>query len=124
MKKLAGYGIIAGLVGLGLVLFFLLGGDWVLLSALILAFGSIGAWVAGLLLGGWLWDNVHWSLGVLVWVLTIIVLPPIILPLAALPWWFAYALYGGMIVIFGACIGLGFLLTYAMDLIRGEKNAD
>lgn len=121
MRKLAGYGIIAGMLGLALVLFFLLGGDWVLLGAMIAVFGGLGAWCAGLVLGTWLWDNVHWSLGVLVLVLTVVVAPPLILPLANMPWWLAYGLYGFSAGVLGAAVGIGLLLTYAMDLIRGEK---
>lgn len=109
MKRLAGIGIIAGMIGVGLGLFFLLGGDWAVLGAIVLAFVGIGGWFAGLVFGGWLWDEVHWVLGLLVLVLVVIVAPPLILPLANIPWWFAYAAYG-----FGT----------AVDLIEGDKNAD
>lgn len=121
MKKLAGYGIIAGLIGVGLGAFFLLGGTWHVLGAMVLTFAAIGAWFAGVMLGSWLWDNVHWSLGVIVWVLTVVVAPPLILPLAAMPWWLAYAMYGFCAVVMVVCVGGVLLWMYAMDLIKGEK---
>ena len=121
MKKLAGYGIIAGLIGAALGVFFLIGGSWESLAALVLTVGLIGAWVVGVMLGSWLWDNVHWSLGALVWVLVVVVAPLLILPLVGFPWWLVYALYGFCAAMLGVVVGVGLLWEYAMDLIKGER---
>lgn len=121
MKKLAGYGIIAGLIGVALVAFFLLGGTWEILTALVLLVGSIGAWVAGLMLGSWLWDNVHWSLGALVSVLVVLVAPPVLLLLVNVPWWTVYALYGCVVAILVVIAAVSLLWKYAIDLIKGDK---
>lgn len=121
MKKLAGYGIIAGLVGAALGAFFLLGGTLEVLAALVLMVGAMGSWVAGLVLGSWLWDNVHWSLGALVWVLVMLVAPPVLLHLVNVPWWIAYAAYGCVVAILVVIVVVGLLWKYAMDLIKGDK---
>lgn len=121
MKRLAGYGIIAGLIGVALGVFFLLGGTWVTLAALVLTVGLIGAWVAGVMLGSWLWDNVHWSLGALVWVLVVVVAPPVLLLLVNYPWWLVYAMYGFCAAMLGVVAVVGLLWMYAIDLIKGEK---
>lgn len=121
MKKLAGYSIIAGLVGLVLGLMYLYVGSWAVVGEVLLLLGGVGAWCAGLVLGTWLWDNVHWSLGVLVLVMVLIVAPALLLPLTGVPWWFAYAGYAVMIAGAVVFVGVGLLVTYAESLIKGEK---
>lgn len=121
MKRLAGVGIIAAMVAVGLGLFFLLGGNWLILGGLAIVFAGIGAWVGGVMLGVYLWDMVHWVLGAVVLVIVMLVAPPILLTLASMPWWLVYGMYGFIVVVFGGAAGIGALGTYAMELIKGEK---
>ena len=121
MKKLAGYGIIAGLIGVALGVFFLLGGTWLSLLVLVGVVGSVAAWCAGVVLGSWLWDHVHWGLGALVLVLVTVVAPPLLLPLVGFPWWLAYALYGFCAGVLVGVFVVQVLWALAMDLIKGDK---
>lgn len=124
MRRLAGIGIIAGIICAGLGLFFLLGGDWAVLVMFVVTFVGLGSWFAGLVLGAWLWDEVHWALGALVLLLVVVIAPPLILPLASVPWWIAYAMYGFCAAVLVICGGVTLLLKYAIGLIKGDKNAN
>ena len=121
MKKLAGYGIIAGLVGAALGGFFLAGGTWETLLGLSVLFGAIALFSGGLVLTGELWGRGHRVLSVLFGVMLIGVIPGVILQWAVGAWWLMIALAGMALGVFAVAVGTGMLTKYAMDLIKGEK---
>ena len=121
MKKLAGYGIIAGLVGAALGGFFLLGGTWTTLLGLGVIIGAIALFSGGLVLTGELWDRGHRGLSVLFGVMFMGVIPGVILQWAVGAWWLMLALSGMALGVFAVAVGTGMLTKYAMDLIKGEK---
>ena len=121
MKKLAGYGIIAGIVGAALGVFFLAGGTWETLLGLSVLFGAIALFSGGLVLTGELWDRGHRGLSVLFGVMFMGVIPGVILQWAVGAWWLMIALSGMALGVFAVAVGTGMLTKYAMDLIKGEK---
>ena len=121
MKKLAGYGIIAGLVGAALGGFFLLGGTWTTLLGLGVIIGVIALFAGGLVLVGELWGRGHRWLSVLAGVMLMGVIPGVILQWAVGAWWLMLAMAGMGLGVFAVAVGTGMLTKYAMDLIKGEK---
>lgn len=121
MKKVAGYGIIAGLVGVGLGAFFLLGGTWADFLGLGALFVSIALFAGGLVLTGELWDRGHRGLSVLAGVMIIGVIPGVILQWLFGEWWLMLAAAGMCLGLFGVIVGIGLLAKYAVDLIKGDK---
>lgn len=121
MKKLAGYGIIAGILGAALGVFFLAGGTWETLLGMSVLFGTIALFSGGLVLTGELWDRGHRVLSVLCGVMLIGVIPGVILQWAVGAWWLMLALAGMGLGVFAVAIGTGMLTKYAMDLIKGDK---
>lgn len=121
MKKLAGYGIIAGLVGVALGVFFLLGGTWTDLLGLGVIFGIIALFAVGLVLTGELWDRGHRGLSVLTGVMLMGVIPGVILQWLVGAWWLMLAVAGMCLAVFVVIVGIGLLAKYAMDLIKGDK---
>ena len=121
MKKLAGYGIIAGLLGAALGVFFLAGGTWETLLGLSVLFGAIALFSGGLVLTGELWGRGHRVLSVLSGVMLIGVIPGVILQWAVGAWWLMLALAAMALGVFAVAVGTGMLTKYAMDLIKGEK---
>lgn len=121
MKKVAGFGIIAALVGAALGAFFLLGGTWTDLLGLGVVFGIIALFVGGLVLTGELWDRGHRGLGVLTGVMLMGVIPGVILQWTVGARWLMLAMAGMCIGLFAVIVGVGLLAKYAMDLIKGDK---
>ena len=121
MKKLAGYGIIAGLLGAALGVFFLAGGTWETLLGLGVLFGAIALFSGGLVLTGELWGRGHRVLAVFSGVMLIGVIPGVILQWAVGAWWLMLALAGMALGVFAVAVGTGMLTKYAMDLIKGVK---
>lgn len=121
MKKLAGYGIIAGILGAALGAFFLLGGTWTTLLGLGVIIGVIALFAGGLILVGELWDRGHRGLGVLAGVMLMGVIPGVILQWLFGAWWLLLAVAGMCTAFFAVIAGVGLLAKYAMDLIKGER---
>ena len=82
MKKLAGYGILALLVGAVLGVLFLLGVTWVDLMAMGVITGVIALFAGGLVLTGELWDRGHRWVSVLTAAMLMVVIPSVVLQ-----WW-------------------------------------
>lgn len=120
MKKLAGYGIIAGLVGAALGGFFLLGGTWSSLLGLGVIIGVIALFAGGLVLVGELWDRGHRWLSVLFGVMLMGVIPGVILQWAVGAWWLMLALAGMALGVFAVLAGVCLIVKYAIGLIEGE----
>lgn len=120
MKKLAGYGIISGLVGTTLGGYFLLGGTWTALLGLGAILVAIALFVGGLVLAGELWGRGQRWLSVLAGVMLMGVLPGVILQVVAGAWWLLLAVIGTCLVAFVVIAGVGLLAQYAIGLIKGE----
>lgn len=120
MKKLAGYGIIAGLVGTVLGGFFLTGGTWADLLVIGAIFGGIALFVGGLVLTGGLWDRGHRWLSVLAGVMFMGVLPGIVLQAVVGAWWLMLAMAGMGLVALAVIMAIILLTQYAIGLIKGE----
>lgn len=121
MKKLAGYGIIAGILGAALGVFFLAGGTWTELLGMSVVFGVIALFSGGLVLTGELWDRGHRVLSVLSGVMLMGVIPGVILQWLFGAWWLMLALAGMVLGVGTVVVGTGLLTKYAMDLIKGDK---
>ena len=121
MKKLAGYGIIAGLVGAALGGFFLLGGTWTTLLGLGVIIGVIALFAGGLVLVGELWGRGHRWLSVLAGVMLMGVIPGVILQWAVGAWWLMLALAGMALGVFAVLAGVILIVKYAIGLIEGER---
>ena len=121
MKKLAGYGIIAGIVGAALGVFFLAGGTWETLLGLSVLFGAIALFSGGLVLTGELWDRGHRGLSVLFGVMFMGVIPGVILQWAVGAWWLMLALSGMALGVFAVLAGVILIVKYAIGLIEGER---
>ena len=120
MKKLAGYGIIAGLLGAALGVFFLAGGTWETLLGLSVLFGVIALFAGGLVLTGELWGRGHRVLSVLSGVMLMGVIPGVILQWAVGAWWLMLALAGMVLGVFAVLAGVILIVKYAIGLIEGE----
>lgn len=122
MKRLAGVGIILGLVG-AFVLFSVLalGATWMDWVVIFTFLAAVCTFYGLLVLGGYLWNTVSKMLGVVVWVLTLFVLPPIGFVLLGSTWWSWFVVAGAGIAIVAVVLGASVLLSYATDLISGRK---
>lgn len=121
MKKLAGYGIIAGLLGVALGVFFLVGGTWEVLLGISVLFVSIVLFFGGLILAGELWGRGHRVLSVLCGVMVMGVIPGVILQWALGEWWVLFGALGAALGIFAVATGTVLLAKYAVALIKGER---
>lgn len=121
MKKLAGYGIIAGMVGAALGVFFLSGGTWADLLGLGAVFGVIALFAGVLVLTGELWDRGHRWVSVLTAVILMVVLPSVVLQWLAGAWWLLFAVAGAFAGILLAVVVAGRIVRFALDLIKGDK---
>ena len=121
MKKVAGYGIIAGLVGAALGGFFLIGGTWTDLLEMGVFFGVLALFAGGLVLTGELWDRGHLWLSVLAGVMLIGVLPGVILQMVIGAWWLMIAVTGMCLGIVAVIAVVGLLFKFAIGLIKGDK---
>lgn len=121
MKKVAGYGIIAGLVGAVLGVFFLLGGTWVDLLGLGVIVSVMSLFAGGLVLTGEIWDRGHRWVSVLTAVMLMVVLPSVVLQWWIGMWWLLLAVAGIYAGILLAAALAGLIVKFALNLIKGEK---
>ena len=121
MKKLAGYGIIAGMVGVALGVFFLAGGAWADLLEMGVLLGVIALFAGGLVLSGELWFRGHRWLSVLAGVMLMGVLPGVIQQVVLGAWWLMLAVAGMCLGIFAVVVVVGLLCKIAIELIKGER---
>lgn len=121
MKRIAGYGILALILGEALVVFFLLGGRWVDLLGLGVIVIVMALFAGGLVITGELWDRGHRLVSVLTAVMLMVVIPSVILQWWIGMWWLVLAVGGMYAGIILAAALAGLMARFALDLIKGDK---